>query len=426
MNLIARTYWGGPPFDFRIPPGNARVEPVTLTAADRRKLRGLWWTPERNPTPRVAVVCMHPRVDFTHHYTFPRLLAAGIGCLGACSRSPNDDTTTLHEELVLDVAAAVAFLRQRGVDKVLLVGNSGGGSLAALFQAQARLPPAERITTTPGGTPTRLAGADLSPADALILIAAHRGQGKVLGECIDAAVVDESDPLRSDPDLDLYDARNGFRPPPEWSEYAPEFVGRYRAAQRARVERLDARAHELIQVSRSAAAQAAEPGFASLDVAAQQSILRRRSFEPVMVVYRTMANPSYVDHRLDPSPREYGSLLSDRPDLMNLRHLGFARTVTPEAWLSTWSALSSNADLVKNLAGIAEPLLIVHAEKDREIHPRADVAPVVAAARSPDRRFVEVEGARHYFEPEPGEKHAPDVERLMDVVVPWIGERFGV
>jgi hypothetical protein len=37
---------------------------------------------------------------------------------------------------------------------------------------------------------------------------------------------------------------------------------------------------------------------------------------------------------------------------------------------------------------------------------------------------VRIEGARHYFEPEPGEKVAPDVERLMDVLVPWIRERF--
>ncbi len=72
---------------------------------------------------------MHPRVDFTRHYTFPRLLAAGVGCLGATTRSPNNDTDLEHETILLDVAACVRWLRvERGVESVILLGNSGGGS----------------------------------------------------------------------------------------------------------------------------------------------------------------------------------------------------------------------------------------------------------------------------------------------------------
>ena len=58
----------------------------------------------------------------------------------------------------------------------------------------------------------------------------------------------------------------------------------------------------------------------------------------------------------------------------------FARTVRPRAWLSTWSGLTSNADLVANVARILEP--------------------------------------------KPGEREAPHVERAMDRIVPWIQERF--
>ena len=48
-----------------------------------------------------------------------------------------------------------------------------------------------------------------------------------------------------------------------------------------------------------------------------------------MVVYRTMANPDYVDRTLDPGPRDYGSLLSDRPDLMNFPRSGSAACRRP-------------------------------------------------------------------------------------------------
>jgi hypothetical protein len=142
----------------------------------------------------------------------------------------------------------------------------------------------------------------------------------------------------------------------------------------------------------------------------------------MIVVHRTSANPAFVDRAIDPSGRDYGSILSERPDLMNYAALGLARTVTPRAWLSTWSGLASNADLVRNVARIAEPSLLVTPSRDREILP-GDAAAVFAAMASADKQSVTLD-ARHYFEPAFGEKESPDVDRLMDVVVPWIARRF--
>jgi hypothetical protein len=427
MILVAKTYWAGAPFDFRRSPPGAGVEPATLKAADGRELRGLYWTPQGTPRPRVAVVAMHPRVDFTRHYTFSRLLDAGIGCLGANPRSPNNDTDLEHEALLLDLAACVRWLlAERGVEKVILLGNSGGGSLAAFYQAEARLPPSQRLARTPAGGRTYLASAEMIPADAMIYVAAHRGQGKVLGESIDPSVTDESDPHAADPDLDMYDVRNGFRPPPQWSEYPDDFIARFRAAQHARVLRLDERARELLADSRKAASATKDPGFSTMPFADQQRLQKRAACEPVMVVYRTMASLHYTDRRLDPSNREYGSLLSDRPDLMNQALLGFGRICTPRAWLSTWSSVSSNADLIRNLARVAEPTLVVHAGRDREIYPLTDARPIFEAVASPDRTFVEQPEARHYFEPDFGETEAPEIERLMDTMIAWIRDRFDV
>jgi hypothetical protein len=275
----------------------------------------------------------------------------------------------------------------------------------AMYQAQAKRPPAERIARTPAGAPTRLGDHPLPPADALVYVAAHPGPGTILGECIDPSVAVEGDPHAIEPSLDMYDEANGFAPPPAWCSYDDAFVARFRAAQRERVARIDAIARAEI----AAAADAAATGRQ-----------RRAHSERVLVVYRTMANLHYVDRRLDPSERDYGSLLSDRPDLMNGKQLGFARVLTPRAWLSTWSALSSQADMRAHLPHIVEPTLFVSAGADREIYPRSHVAPLVAALAAEDRTVTTIAGAGHYFEPEGSVAR----EELFALLLRWIRERF--
>jgi hypothetical protein len=111
---ISSTYLDGMPFRFREPPQDARVDSRVLPTADLREVRALYWTPAHGDhRPRTAVIAMHPRMDFTHHYLFPALLARGFGCLGALSRNLGDDTDTIHEDLALDVAACVRWLRER-------------------------------------------------------------------------------------------------------------------------------------------------------------------------------------------------------------------------------------------------------------------------------------------------------------------------
>jgi hypothetical protein len=429
MILVAKTYWATTPFWFRRPPEGAQCASLALHTDDMRQIRALWWTRSGATAPRTGVVVMHPRVDFTHHYTVPRLVAAGFGVLAANGRHVNNDTMCEHEDLVLDLAACVKWLRAKaGVQRVVLLGNCGGGSLAGYYQAQASLRPSARIERSPGGSPTHFARADMTPADAMVLVAAHRGQGHVLLRSIDAAVSDERDPFESDPSLDVYDARNGFGEPPQASTFAPDFVARVRAAQVERVRRIDARARELLAEHATASEESDRAGFADRPFPERQAVLRRRAHEPIVLVHRTMANPAFVDPRIDEDPegakREYGSLVSDRPDLMNMAATGFARTCTPRAWLSTWSGLSSRADLVENARRIDVPTLVVHAACDREVYFDRDARPAFDACAAGDKRLERIEGARHYFEPDFGERETPDVDRLMDVVVPWLRERM--
>ena len=58
--------------------------------------------------------------------------------------------------------------------------------------------------------------------------AAHPGRPDVLTAWMDASVVDENDPLATDPELDLFDPKQ--RP----ALFSDDFVARYRSAQVAR------------------------------------------------------------------------------------------------------------------------------------------------------------------------------------------------
>ncbi|MGE8366279.1 MULTISPECIES: hypothetical protein [unclassified Cupriavidus] len=426
MRLLSKTYWNGTWVKFREPVDEfATCEQVTAYANDGAQSRGLYWTPKKNPRPRVAIVAAHPRVDFSQHYAFPGLLRAGYACLGANVRTLNNDMTCVHEQIILDIAAQVRWLKEhRGVEKVIWLGNSGGGSLGGFYQSQAQLEPSRRLELTPAGRPTALRTAVMPAFDAMIVSAAHTGQGLVVNETIDPSVVDEHNPLLTDPSLDMYDPVNGFKPAPQWSRYSSEFIQRYRRAQLDRVARIDAIARALIAEQSDAECLAAGPEFSALTPPRQRAILQRSVFQPVMTVYRTMANPNYTDNSLDPGNRGYGSLLSDRPDLMNLQLLGFARVVTPDAWLSTWSGLSSNANFLKTAPTIREPVMVIHAGRDLDCYMQTHSRAIFAAFASQDKTFEDFADQLHYFEPDEGEPENAGALAQTAKVVPWVESRM--
>jgi pimeloyl-ACP methyl ester carboxylesterase len=245
-----------------------------------------------------------------------------------------------------------------------------------------------------------------------------------MNEVIDPAVIDEHRPFVTDPGLDMYDPRNGFQEPPHWTRYEPAFVERYRRAQLERVHRLDTLARELLADANDASGMIDAPGFAGMPATARRRILERASFEPLMVIYRTQANLHYVDCSLDPSPRPYGSLLSPRPDLMNFQRLGFGRVVTPRGWLSTWSGLSSNANVLRTAPAIAEPTLVIQAGRDLDVYPDTHGRKIYESLGAVDRTYWDIPDALHYFEAD--DTGVSSLDAVMARTVGWLQERFEV
>ena len=395
-----------------------RQEAVALEAADGGLGSGILYTTGAHHT----VVCfMHPKADMSRHYAIPALLAAGYAAFGQNSRWLNNDELCVHENLLLDVAAGLRFLRTRGFRHIVLVGNSGGGSLYSFYQAQAATPPPHRLTHTPAGDAFDLNGYELPAADGFVHLAAHLGEGKILMQMIDPSVTDESDPLSCDPTLDPFNPANGYRQPPQSSHYAPEFVERYRAAQCARMQRLDDLARTLLERRSVARQTLAAKDLASRPWSAQAAAVRGAVLCPYMVIYRTEADLRAFDLSLDPSERDAGSLFSYRPDLTNYMEFGFGRVQTPRAWLSTWSGVSSNANVVKNAAKVTIPSLVIYYRGDNGIFP-ADARAAFDALATTDKQLDSAPGDHYGFgcwtQERSGAPHA------LARVVTWLRERF--
>ncbi len=403
-----------------------RREVVEHAAADGAPLGGVLYLPPRTD-PDTVVLAMHPRVDFSRHYLAPHAAQAGYAFMGATTRHLGNDADALHERLLLDVAGTIAWLRERGFAKVVLVGNSGGGSLFAFYLAQAGRAPAGRLVRAPSGDRVPLGETDMPMADGLVLLAAHLGEGVFLLDRLDPSVIDESNPTAVNPRLDMYDPRNGYRPMAEGpSQYSADFVAEFRAAQRARCERIDRQA--LGACEEAAWFRAKLASDAARMAPEERALVTRRALQRRwLLVYRTLADPRYLDLRLDPSERPLGSIFSFGRDPIHGNYgEGLARAMSARGWLSTWSGLSSNAALERTLPEVTVPTLVVAPLADTDIYPsECRRAFGVSAAR--DKAYAALPSADHYLRPA-----GPDGARLRDprdraadeVILPWLRERW--
>ena len=344
--------------------------------------QGLYHRPEGS-RPRVAVIATHYQIDFSEHYLAEHLAARGLGFLGWNTRFRGFESSFLLDHALVDIGVGVRWLREtQGVETVVLLGNSGGGSLMAAYQSQAVEP---NVTPLSGMRPA--AGLDdLPAADGYVASAAHPGRPEVLTAWMDGAVVDENDPVPSDPYLDVFDECNG---PP----FSPEFIEHYRAAQIARNNAITAWAQAELTRIRAA-------GFSD------------RPF----TVMRTWADPRMVDPTIEPTKRQPNMCYAGTPKQANRSARGIAAACTLRNWLGMWSLQTAQTRAEPHLARIGCPALVINADRDTGVFP-SDADLIFTALASNDKTRIDID-ADHYFTT-PGTRG-----EQADAITNWTAQRW--
>jgi pimeloyl-ACP methyl ester carboxylesterase len=333
--------------------------------------------------PKVAMIATHYQIDFSEHYLADSMATRGIGFLGWNTRFRGFESSFLLDHALVDIGVGVRWLREvQGVDTVVLLGNSGGGSLMAAYQSQAVDP---NVTPLEGMRPA--AGlTELIPADGYVAAAAHPGRPEVLTAWMDAAVVNENDPVATDPDLDLFNEANG---PP----YSPEFLARYRAAQTARN-------HAITDWAEMELKRVRAVGFSD------------RPF----TVMRTWADPRMVDPSIEPTKREANLCYAGIPAKANRSAHGIAAACTLRNWLGMWSLRVAQTRAEPHLARITCPALVINADADTGIFP-SDAQRIYDALAGTDKAQFSIE-TDHYFTT-PGAR-----SEQADTIAKWISNRW--
>jgi hypothetical protein len=106
---------------------NATPEVVVVKAADGASSRGVLYSKGKEKT---AIYLMHPRADMTRHYAVPDIVENGYAFFVQQGRFAGDDSSTVHEPLLADIAAGMQFVKSRGFENIVLLGNGiGAGTL---------------------------------------------------------------------------------------------------------------------------------------------------------------------------------------------------------------------------------------------------------------------------------------------------------
>jgi dienelactone hydrolase len=293
------------------------------------------------------------------------------------------------ENVLLDIAACVRDARERlGYRKVVLAGWSGGGSPMMGYQAEAEKP---TITRTAAGEPTLLTETELSPADAVMLLAAPRSRHRLLTDFLDASITDELDPdNHRAAEFDLYNAANPNQPP-----YSADFLDAYRARQRERSARITAYAQDKLAALRAKG---------------------RAHDEHAFVVHGTMADPRWLDPTIEPNGRRpRWSYLGD-PAVANTSPGAMMRFTTTRSWLSQWSLETAQVDAADAAPRVSVPVLVLRNGCDDAV-PVSHPQQVYEAVAHSDKEFVELPEANHYFT---GDDQASHLGAAADLVHGWL------
>lgn len=345
--------------------------------------QGLYHTPSGSK-PTTAFVATHYNVDFSEHYLGEYMARRGFGFLGWNTRFRGNEAFFLLEHALIDIGAGVRWLKEEaGVENIVLLGNSGGGSLMAAYHSQAVDPVLE---ATPG-LKVPQAAKELLPGDYYVSLCAHAGRPEVLTDWMDPSVVDETDPTAIDESLNMFNPEHG---PP----YSESFIDRYRKAQVARNDRIT------------------DWVYSELDRLTEKGL-----FDRAFNMQRTWADLRLMDGLIDPSERPVGVCYAGDPKTANFSPRGIGLNNTLRTWLSMWSLKSSPCRGAPHLAKIKVPALVVQSLSDTGVFP-SDAKGIHELIGSSDKSLHMTTGDHYLMQPDDArDTHA-------DLIAGWLNARL--
>lgn len=197
-----------------------------------RRQHGILYEPVvKNEKSRIGVVIIHSDGDYGTLNMCGELAKRGYIAFGGQVSSSDD----ILDNKLLDVKNAVNFLKGiKGVEKVVLMGHSGGATLMSAYQAVAEN--GAGIFQGDDMVIKCSVKESLPAADGIMTIDSNWGNGSMTLFSIDPAVIEEGNGVKLDPELDIFNPANGFDP--EGSHYSEAFMKKFLAAQRERNNRL--------------------------------------------------------------------------------------------------------------------------------------------------------------------------------------------
>jgi hypothetical protein len=422
-----------------------------------------------SPRDHIGIFVMHPSSSFINSPICTELANRGYRTL--CADHPfsfNGDGYQGYEDHSAIIARGINCLRGQnppgqtsspcssiaGITKIIIIGHSMAGPMMVFYQNIAENGAAvcqkpERLLPC---DPTNLS--NLAKADGVILLDSHLGDAFSTMTYTDPAVVREAQPGVRNPNLDLFDPRNGFDPnlPAQTilgtpttggATYSDKFVKAFLARQSKRHNRLiDDALHELRDITNGIGNLYPDdmpfvvPGTNGARLWQHDTRFLKCTQGKYLLL--TAANP------LGEGPQIICSVRLPQPNRANALSFGSVTNVSVRVWLGAHAVRttedynqtpnditgivfeSSNTSTPTNVEGITKPLLIV--VMGAHYFMRPDEIILEHAMNTNDKTMVAVAGVSHVFTPctacaaALGVSFGDTVKRLFDFVDTWLTE----
>lgn len=408
----------------------AQSDPRYLRLAP--KVKGALYLPDSGEKPRVGILIMHEDSNFMNHIGCTEFAKRGYAALCVNGRSDNNEALDYWDDLPLDAALAMRYLRETmKLPKVLIFAHSGGGPLLSYYQAVAENGPA--ICQGPGRVSEctdELKG--LPAADGMITFDAHPGTAINLLRSLDPSVLSEDDLSGVDPALDPFDVKNGFNPNGN-STYSAAFKERYFTAQAARMNKLVAIATERRNLMKMGKYPFPDDDAFHIPRAGARLMELDLSIDKGTVAPRKLLKndgsivTQIVDSVRPPAPRRAKQNRTfDSGKLLTVRSFLGTRAIKATDSMEVFDIESNNSSTPAHLRKIKVPLLMMAAGGHYFIR---DNEKMFEMAASPDKDFIVTEGAAHGIVPcrpcerTPGQ-YGNSVKNTFDYMKAWIDKRF--